>query len=570
MACTDGIPTGYHSNITLTVSFTDLQQSGKNSVNVTNSSPYQLGAEKLITMKTTRRIMLGTLAGVTSAAVVLPYIKKGIAQGGSPLVLTPFVDELPIPRPLGQSAAVQGGAFDPRVFAHGQPNYHELVEAEGTHQFHRDLPQTAMWLYNGTYPGPTFINRRGTPTLIRRINNLNPAHVGFGMPETSMHHHGGHQAPPDDGWPLDFILPGSYRDHIIPNIVPEGDSREWPSTLWYHDHTIDYTGANVYRGLAGLSLHFDDIDSGNENDLNPQALRLPSGEYDIPLVFRDIALNADGSLFFDQLNIKGQVGNLLTINGKVKPYLKVAARKYRFRLLVGGMAREYQLKLSDNSTFQVIASDGGLLENPVTTNVHHQANAERYEIVIDFSRYAVGTQITLNDHVVQTDGNKPDAIAKVGNPILLFVVDRTAVDNSQVLPTLRPLPPIELNRVVATRNLVLGKKGGMWTINNKTWNPNVPLFRPKLNSFELWNVSVAGGGWHHPLHIHQEFFRILKRAGKTPPAHERGKKDVVFVTDKTPVQLYVGFRTFTGPYVFHCHNLGHEDMAMMGWYDVQA
>ena len=191
-------------------------------------------------------------AGITAAPFI---IRKGIAQAGTPVALTPWVDPLPTPPVLNPANIVSGAAFDPRVTAFGAPNYHELEEAEGFHQFHRDLPATKMWLYNGTFPGPTFINRLGIPTVIRRINNLNPAHIGFGMPETSMHHHGGHQSPMDDGWPLDFITPGTYRDHLIPNIVPDNDTNEWPSTLWYHDHTIDYTASNVYRGLAGMSLH---------------------------------------------------------------------------------------------------------------------------------------------------------------------------------------------------------------------------------------------------------------------------------------------------------------------------
>jgi FtsP/CotA-like multicopper oxidase with cupredoxin domain len=125
-----------------------------------------------------------------------------------------------------------------------------------------------------------------------------------------------------------------------------------------------------------------------------------------------------------------------------------------------------------------------------------------------------------------------------------------------------------MTRVVATRSLVLSQAGGIWTINGLPWNPNVPLFQPKLGSAEIWNVSVKGGGWDHPLHIHQEFFRILKRGGATPQAWERGRKDTVLLSNTTSCQLYVQFRTFTGPYVFHCHNLGHEDMAMMGWYNV--
>ena len=125
-----------------------------------------------------------------------------------------------------------------------------------------------------------------------------------------------------------------------------------------------------------------------------------------------------------------------------------------------------------------------------------------------------------------------------------------------------------MTRVVATRSLELSQVGGIWTINGLPWNPNVPLFQPKLGSAEIWNVSVKGGGWDHPLHIHQEFFRILKRGGSTPQPWERGRKDVVLLSNTSACQLYVQFRTFTGPYVFHCHNLGHEDMAMMGWYNV--
>lgn len=161
-------------------------------------------------MTMNRRTLLTTGLAAGAGITAAPFImRKGIAQAGTPVTLTPWVDPLPVPPVLNPTNIVSGAAFDPRVTAFGAPNYHELVEAEGFHQFHRDLPATKMWLYNGTFPGPTFINRLGVPTVIRRINNLNPAHVGFGMPETSMHHHGGHQSPMDDGWPLDFIHPGT-------------------------------------------------------------------------------------------------------------------------------------------------------------------------------------------------------------------------------------------------------------------------------------------------------------------------------------------------------------------------
>jgi len=429
-----------------------------------------------------------------------------------------------------------------------------------------------MWLYNGTFPGPTMVQRYGQPTVLRRINKLDPNYVGFGLPETSMHHHGGHQGPVDDGWPLDFITPNQYRDHLFPNIVPAGDTNEWPSTLWYHDHTIDHTAGNVYHGLAGLSLHFDNLDKGNERDATGGNLRLPSGYFDIPLVFRDVALNQDGSLYFDQLNDKGQVGNLLTVNGKVAPYLNVSRRKYRFRLLAGSMAREWLLGLSDGSEFHVIASDGGLLPAPAPVTELHQGNAERYEIIVDFSKYEIGTQITLNDYLVYGgDGNKPEGVLDFGfgTPLMMFRVLRDAVDYSQMPDQLRPLTPVDQLPIAATRDIVLHRTNGMWVINGTPWNPLVPMFTPKVNTFEIWNVSVQGGGWNHPLHIHQEFFRILKRNGLAPRPHEAGRKDTVLLWNDSPCQLLVGFRTYTGPYVFHCHNLGHEDMAMMAWYDVQ-
>jgi hypothetical protein len=109
-------------------------------------------------------------------------MRKGIAQAGTPVSLTPWVDPLPTPPLLNPTNIVAGAAFDPRVTAFGAPNYHELIEAEGFHKFHRDLPATKMWLYNGTFPGPTFINRLGVPTVFRRINNLTQTTLALGCP----------------------------------------------------------------------------------------------------------------------------------------------------------------------------------------------------------------------------------------------------------------------------------------------------------------------------------------------------------------------------------------------------
>ena len=482
--------------------------------------------------------------------------------------LSPFVDALPIPGRLADTPVNPLQPLASRYYEYGNPNYYILREQEALHSFHRDLPQTQMWTYNGTFPGPALVHYRGKPTAVRRINDLNPNYRGFGIVETVLHHHGGWQDPVDDGWPMDFITPGTYKDYLIPNQTQEDERSYWASTLWYHDHMADHSSGNVYHGLAGVALQFDDVDSDNENDTNPQALRLPSGQYDVPLVFNDYILNQDGSLFFDQMEDKGQIGNLFCVNGKVQPYVRVAARKYRFRLLCASQARHYNLSLSNKASFHLIASDGGLLEAPLETKSVYMAPGERYEIIVDFSRYPVGTQLALINDVDQKDGNKPDSVGRVAIPQVLFVVDRQAEDPSLLPAVLQHIPSPRLDTVVATRRLVFHRRNGAWQINDRFWDPERPLFACKLNTAERWTIAVGGGGWHHPFHLHVENFRVLSRNGRLPPVHERGRKDVLNLPGGQEAEIFVEFHKYVGRYTVHCHNLGHEDLAMMGWVNV--
>ncbi len=490
---------------------------------------------------------------------------RGVTQAGH---VTPFVDPLPLPSRLTDTPVNPLLPLGPRYYQYGTPAYYVLREQEAFHQFHRDLPPTLMWTYNGTFPGPCLVHWRGKATAVRRINDLNPAHRGFGLTETVLHHHGGWQDPVDDGWPTDYITPGNYKDYLIPNQIPEGERSYWASTLWYHDHLADHTSANVYRGLAGLSLQFDDVDSDNESDTNPAALRLPSGQYDIPLAFNDYLLNRDGSLYFDQMEDEGQIGNLFCVNGKVQPFLRVAARKYRFRLLCASQARHYNLSLSNKAPFHVIASDGGLLPAPVQVTSIYMVPGERYEIVVDFSRYPVGTQLALINDVDQTDGNKPKSIGGVALPQLLFVVDRNAPDPSRLPSTLQVIPQPELSTVVATRRLEFHRRNGGWQINDRFWDPDRPLFTCRLHTAERWIIAAKGGGWHHPFHMHVENFRVLSRNGRVVPPQERGRKDVLNLPGGDEAEIYIEFHKFAGKYTVHCHNLGHEDLAMMGWVNV--
>ena len=145
-----------------------------------------------------------------------------------------------------------------------------------------------------------------------------------------------------------------------------GDPREALGTLWYHDHTVDFTAPNVYRGLAGFYLIFDDLDSGNETRSEPERAAAAEPPYDYPLIFQDKRFDAAGMLFFDQLNPEGVLGDKIAVNGKIEPVLRVARRKYRFRLLNGGPSRFYEFYLQNAAgnavyTFTYIANDGNLL-----------------------------------------------------------------------------------------------------------------------------------------------------------------------------------------------------------------
>jgi FtsP/CotA-like multicopper oxidase with cupredoxin domain len=484
--------------------------------------------------------------------------------------------------------------------------FYNLYVKEGFHSFHPSLPTQKIWGYDGILPGPTFVERYGVPSIVRIHNQLPTQSVGFGSPEISTHLHNLHCGSESDGFTGDFYssvaygptmtAAGNYKDHHYPHCyagydnplysATNGDPREALGTLWYHDHREVFTAPNCYKGLAGTYLLFDEIDSGNEQDPNPKALRLPSGvgKYDIPLVFQDFQFDSGGYLFFDQFATKGILGNKFCVNGKVQPRLEVERRKYRFRLLDASLSRFYEFYLTTaagvNQAYTQIANDGNLLPAPLGTMKVNISPAERADIVIDFSQYPVGTQLFLVNRLIQVDGRGPeDALTntrgadgllnKAGVQILRFDVtsDPVSPDLSRVPSTLRELPPINMSEVVKTRTWEFDKENEVWTVNGKIFDVEKPAAIVKRGTAEIW-VLKGKGSWHHPVHIHLEEGRILSRNGKPPPPHEVGRKDVYVLAPGEEVRVFIRFREFTGKYMMHCHNLTHEDHAMMVRFDV--
>jgi FtsP/CotA-like multicopper oxidase with cupredoxin domain len=485
------------------------------------------------------------------------------------------------------------------------PALYELHVKEAPHSFTPAYPEQTIWGYDGKYPGPTLHGFYSVPMVTRIYNELPQDHVGYGSPEISMHVHNSHTPTESDGFPGDYwgpeicgptlTSPGIYKDQCYPNVYagfensrnpahPDfialdaiGDPREALGTLWYHDHSLDATGANVVKGLCGFIIIYDDIDSGNENDTNPQALRLPSGDCDVPLMFGDMRFDSKGNQFYDQMSPEGVVGDMVVVNGKIKPFLNVQPRRYRLRLLNGGPTKyaQYSLVVDGKAMpFTYIANDGNLLEFPLMNQTKVDlAMAERADIIVDFSAF-MGKDVYLVDRVFQKDTRKIDKILPIreGNQVLKFIVGKDVVaDPSRVLTAttpLRKLPPIDLTRVVKKRTFEFARKGGVWTVNDKIFNVNEISATIKKGTAEIWTLVNGGGGWAHPVHIHFEEGRILKRNGRPPPAHERGRKDVYNLGPGESVEIYIQFRDFTGKHVMHCHNLAHEDHAMMVRWDI--
>ncbi len=475
--------------------------------------------------------------------------------------------------------------------------------------FHSDLRTPApMFAYCGvngpSVPGPIIRARYGEPIMVRINNMLNKNHFGVGVPETATHLHNLHSPCESDGFPGDFVTPGNYRDHAYPMIRAGydqygagpnggGDFREALGTLWYHDHRFNFTSQNVYKGLFGFFNAFDDYDCNDETGtLSPQTnLRLPSGKYDIMLAFQDPQFDNSGNIFFNVFDTDGHLGDRIAVNGKIYPYLNVDRRKYRFRLLDGGPSRWYQFWLSKGlpkagvnswQPMAVIGNDGNLFENPVKLNSVMLGVANRYDVVIDFSQYNAGDTLYLVNRAEQISGRGPTYnTMDPGVPVLKFVVGSAVVADPSMpwfsmanFPTsgvsMRPLPrptAAELSTAVQ-RSFNFNRISGGWSVNGKLADISVPTVSPKQGTCEVWTIINSSGSWSHPVHIHFEEFQILSRNGVAPAPYEVCRKDVLQLGPNETVRCFFRFRDFLGHYVMHCHNVVHEDHAMMIRWDI--
>jgi len=389
-----------------------------------------------------------------------------------------------------------------------------------------------------------------------------------------------HTPSESDGNPLYTNYSGGYYDHHHPNVYAGvnqfggiGNPDEALGTIWYHDHKLDFTSQNVYAGLAGMKSIYDapgayaDPNMGDYGD-ETKGWRLPCGnnyEFDVGLVFHDRQFDPNGVDFFPLTCFDGAIGDKFTVNGKIQPYMPVKRRKYRFRMLAMGPSRTYNWFLSNGKPFVMIGMDGNLLPAPVIVQNFRHTTAERFDIVMDFSQYAPGTEIILLNRAEQTNGRAPTGkLLNPGFQVLKFIVtsDAFGTDNSRIPATLRPLPTIE-QPVAKSREWKFERAGGEWVVNGAPYDRNLVSAEIPEGTAEHWTIINGGGSWLHPVHIHYEEHRWLSYNKQPTVPLESGRHDVIRLDPSATVEIYMRFRDYKGIYPMHCHNVVHEDHAMM-------
>jgi FtsP/CotA-like multicopper oxidase with cupredoxin domain len=573
------------------------------------------GAAAVITSKKTD-VFAQSLTG--GSPPVAPPAMCATQPSNSPAT-TPFVDDLPIPQAAsptllfpaptrtaniawGEAARDAHQAWDrfrPRVFYHS-------VAAPSLHRFHRDFSPTYLWTFNGHYPGQTFLGQYGLPMLVRFRNNLPIDHPVAAIPEMTIHLHNGHTPSESDGFAGDFFGSGLWKDNHYPNVYAGvddfggiGDPREAMRSFWYHDHRAEFTAPNNYMGLNGQFILYDAKDPGHEHP-TPGSLRLP-GYYGVT----DIPLHLHAMLFCPTANgrteafLTGAVGPVdkWIINGKIQPKLTVRRRKYRFRIVNTGVAKEWNLSLigpdGQQKPMTVIATDANFVQNPFVINNRPLLIpvASRFDVIIDFSQFAAGTSVYLREAQAQFVGvSVPDPAPglPIGNVAMRFdVVNREPsfpADTPPIPSTLIAMPDPIVPDSSFTWRFTRDGDPVRFRINGQVFDHNRVDHVVLKGSSEEWTLAndVIAGNWTHPVHIHFEEGRIMSRSHTTRDAagnivsvddvpllpEELGRRDVYRLPGQDRLVIRLRFRDFVGRYLIHCHNMNHEDDFMMVRWDV--
>ncbi len=428
-----------------------------------------------------------------------------------------------------------------------------ITISNGTMSLGAGLSSTAI-LTNGAFLGPTIRARSGENISIKFQNDLSEI--------SNIHWHGLTVPAGMDGHPMDAVAAGASFTYSF-------DVVDRPGTYWYHAHPDMLTAKQAYMGHAGFFL----IGSAEED-----ALGLPTGPNDVPLLLQDKRLDAGGQMLYAPARfdkITGWLGNDMVVNGKKNATQSVAQELYRLRLLNGSNARVFKVGFADGRMFHLIANDGGLLDVPVQVDHVFLSSGERADILVSFESDAIGASPVLktlpfpfvSDH--QND-NYPQGAEY---DLMTFTVDKPKTNTYTVPAALLPYERLDVANAVGTKYFQLTMDHdatyGMHRINNLAFEMHRKDFTIKLGELEVWEFENQGDSIHN-MHVHGTQFQIVERnfnvSNLTPT--DRGWKDTVILWPSESVKILVRFNKYKGLYLLHCHNLEHEDDGMMVNVDV--
>ena len=514
------------------------------------------------------------LAGLGAGAFVLSACRKSVPP-------SPTSRLSPTTRPLATTLPLPDDG-DVMIDLTAAPGTTNLLPGQATRvwQYQGQLSQGAassLQTIPDSYLGPILRLQRGQNLKLRFNNQISDASIvhwhGLSVPDTM------------DGHPRFVVPQGQAYDYEYRIVNRAG-------TYWYHPHPHGRTGPQAYYGLAGLLIVSDDEET---------ALGLPAGEFDLPLVIQDRSFDSQNQLLYVADTMNGFLGDQVLVNGQAPRAWKVQARPYRLRLLNGSNARIYKLAWSDDTPFTVIATDGGLLEKPVQRSYITLSPGERVELWADFSAYRPGQEILLKSLPYSvTTGMMGGMMGSRGLPngaaldVLKFQVEQSTGNGIPKLPERLSAPGFYTEQdAVNLRNPRQVKLAMMMTgtLNGRTFVMDEVARDEKvrLGDLEIWEfynaessgMGMMGGGGHpHPMHIHNVQFQVLERQVDRQNRQEYeavsagfvddGWKDTLLVWSGERVRVLVRFENYSGLYLYHCHNLEHEDGGMMRNYRVES
>jgi FtsP/CotA-like multicopper oxidase with cupredoxin domain len=408
------------------------------------------------------------------------------------------------------------------------------------------------FLLNGSLPSPLIRVRKGDPFRVTMENDLPDPLI--------LHWHG--LTPPEsaDGHPRFAVRPRERFDYRFTVENRAG-------TYWYHSHTHYKVAEHSYRGIGGMILVGDE-----EED----ALGLPAGDREIPLILQDRRLDRRGIPVYEHPDtMEGHIGTAPFGNGIHQPRMEVETALYRFRILNGSNARIFRLERSDGRPMVLIGNDGGLLEEANSVDVLDLGPAERADVLMDFRDLEVGEEIFLRSKAFEIPGGitAGRSVAKQGEPLdlLRIQVARRVEDPAEIPTRLSTVPGPDPADAVRERTFDFTSDRDwnsrtMMThrINGEEFDMGRIDVRVPFGETEIWTFT-NDNGFAHPVHLHGTHFRVLSRTGgrgEVLPT-EAGIKDTVLLHPLEEVRVAVRFTAHRGLFLLHCHNMEHEDVGMM-------